>query len=727
MANPFQQKSRLRKLIYFGLILALFTISLMHRRFFIEPEAMALQLREQASGEVELTSSAVRLTLIGSRGIATAALWYTAREAQKKQQWNELELIVQSITKLQPHFISPWRFQGWNLAFNVAVECGRARDKFFYISRGLELLAEGERRNQGTQEADPASGTLRFPGNPDMRFDLGFFYQLKIAHSDDKYFMRSLLDMSCIDPAKRDPARFWAVDARGRRIVNEAELEAFCRSNPRLVRRLRDHMGRELPQQIIAFLEDNQEIPSRFENPSAASAGKETPLKKPREQFPILPNPRYPSPNLPDLTQSQFPYSFDVHRASAAWYNYAQEPLPPPDPDEALRRAPFDKVHYRLPKMATIIFRSYPARVTSYIAENLEEEGFFDNEDGWTIDDTRWFKSGPVTVGTETKYRAAPAWQIAYEKYLELGERNGLYFSNAKLLELGAKAMLFMNTYLAKKGTAVPRPDQLQGAMAESFEAKKRMDFRDRERNLVNYDSYLNQAAVELQEETVTTRKLFFRAKRLKEQFLQPQAIQVYEEAFPRWLEILLANPNYRRIPEIQNETFELEMRFLSLKQRRDRERLKSAILGVLQMGMVHLNVPFGANLPLLQLRSAEETSLLPLKLFEGPLERIYLLEAPPVLEDALRDYLVAVAAGAQQPLIIPSPFQQNRALMTEVARRDTVPAQIGFLVWRPLIGDPAIRETRQMHRLDLTPPSRLTSPPNMSGIPGMPFPKKQR
>ena len=158
-------------------------MSLIHRQIFLEPQAYRLQLREESRGEVELTSSAVRLMLTGSRGMAVTFLWYTAMDKQKRGEYHELELLVKSITKLQPYFITPWLYQSWNISFNVAVECDRPRDKYYYISRGLKLLAEGERRNRGAGKdsgnADP--GRIVFPGNPEMRHYMGFFYQLKIG------------------------------------------------------------------------------------------------------------------------------------------------------------------------------------------------------------------------------------------------------------------------------------------------------------------------------------------------------------------------------------------------------------------------------------------------------------------------------------------------------------------------------------------------------------------
>src|SRR5262245_11516933 len=250
MANPFSQKVRQRKFIYFALILVLLTGSLMHRKWWVEPEAVRLKLREVAKGEAELTGSAVRLTLTGSRGLAVTFLWSAALRQQERHEWNELELVTSAITKLQPYFITPWLFQGWNLAYNVSVECDRPHDKFYYVSRGLKLLAEGERRNT-EQSADPGEPGI---GQPDLRHFIGVAYQGKFGISDEKITMRALLDMSCIDPLRRDPALFWTTDPGGRKIVDPEKLAKLCQDQPRLIRRLREHLGYTDPKQIVAFL-----------------------------------------------------------------------------------------------------------------------------------------------------------------------------------------------------------------------------------------------------------------------------------------------------------------------------------------------------------------------------------------------------------------------------------------------------------------------------------------
>src|SRR5262245_62034321 len=137
MGVSFQEQSRKRKVLYTGLILGLFTATVLHKLWVLDPKAAMLGMRQEQLGAVELTGSALRLSLTGSRGLAVCFLWWTAIEKQKRHEWNKLSKLVRSVTKLQPHFITPWLFQSWNLAYNVSVENDRIRDKYFYITQGI--------------------------------------------------------------------------------------------------------------------------------------------------------------------------------------------------------------------------------------------------------------------------------------------------------------------------------------------------------------------------------------------------------------------------------------------------------------------------------------------------------------------------------------------------------------------------------------------------------------
>lgn len=397
MGKSFQQQSLQRKLTYFVLIAVLFVATLFLRRQYVLAKAEELGLREKNQGEVELTGSALRLTLTGSRGLVVCALWMAAQDKQMKNEWNDLELLVRTLTKLQPHFVTPWLFQSWNLAYNVSVESDRIKDKYFYIASGINLLAEGERRNQD---------------NPDLRHHVGIYYQSKIGLSDEQNTFRSLFQMSCIDPLERDPTKF-RPKATDRYAIDLDEFKKFCEAHPFLIRRLREQLHCETPREVVDFLETNQRIPSRFQDVQNLANATVSPLKGEEDRFPVLP-PRVPKEFENELTnQSDLPDEFDNFGASRAWFSYAQDPtlLEPP----------------RFPRLLTlIIFQGYPARAEAYRAERLQKEGWFDDE-LWTISD--WFAGTTLKLGDPRRNWSEEAWQRAYQMYLEHGRKHGLYLT----------------------------------------------------------------------------------------------------------------------------------------------------------------------------------------------------------------------------------------------------------------------------------------------------------
>src|SRR5712692_8626850 len=406
--SNFQQQSLIRKLTYFGIILVLFAVTLGIRNlkgYGLNDQAKELSIRDEDLGEGDLTAQAVRLSLVGSRGITICGLWAAAQDKQAKHKWNELELLVRSLTKLQPHFIAPWRFQSWNLAYNVSVESDRVKDKYFYITRGIDLAAEGEHNNRN---------------NPDLRLDVGYFLQDKIGIADENSTLRCLFQLSLIDPLERNPARFRS--AGSDQVDNMAEFRDFCEKHPMLIRRMRDreHLNCYTPELVVDFLEANQRVPSRYEDTATATNQEATPLKPVNDRFPPLPpTSRYGSmwdELRVDSPSSQLGDSLDNFGAARAWFCYSQDPLH----DE----------HPRSPRLlSTVIFMSYPARAQHYLAERLEQEGWYDDT-GWEIRDWQFpdknQPQGPrstITVGKSDRW-AVEAWEKAFQMTKYRGENN---------------------------------------------------------------------------------------------------------------------------------------------------------------------------------------------------------------------------------------------------------------------------------------------------------------
>jgi hypothetical protein len=588
MATPLRQKALLRKISYFGAIFVLFTVSLIHRHLFLVPQAYRLQLREESRGEVELTSSAVRLMLTGSRGMAVTFLWYTAMDKQKRGEYHELELLVKSITKLQPYFITPWLYQSWNISFNVAVECDRPRDKYYYISRGLELLAEGERRNRGAGKDGGAGDPDRivFPGHPELRHYMGFFYQLKIGTSDERLTMRSLIEMSCIDPLERNPADFWKQEP-GKRVVDMEKFRAFTSKYPRLVRRLREQLKYESPDRIVKFLDDHKDIPNRFKPIDKSKQITVSELKSVVEQFPILPlheKDHWPDPLNRDLSARE---SIDVYLLCRTWYEFAQQPLPPPQDDGRPQAQDYDKVRYRVPRhMVTQLFRQYPARAQIYIAETLESEGFFDS-DGWEIQG--WFGDDTPRVGDDPKYFSRLAWDKGMEMYRDFGIKNGIYLTTLQIKELNELAKEARED-LHIRPDAPPPPvvpaDFREGKLAASLDAHTKLYYGAFFRRLSNFDTFFFQAEAERDPVTTAARKMLFIAEQKRKTDPPSELLlRYYEQAWPLYIHACLKFPRFAQVGSMQEDLYEIHQRYLGIGQSVYRESFKKKAVLAAKVG----------------------------------------------------------------------------------------------------------------------------------------------
>ncbi|MCA9078718.1 MAG: hypothetical protein KDA93_27085 [Planctomycetaceae bacterium] len=118
------------------------------------------RLGETTLGDVDPASATMNLVLLGMRGIAGSVLWVQADEQKRMKNWSELEQTTESIIKLQPRFLPVWRYQGWNLAFNVSAECDAVADRFFWVKRGGKFVMRGIEQNEDASELYHEVGTL---------------------------------------------------------------------------------------------------------------------------------------------------------------------------------------------------------------------------------------------------------------------------------------------------------------------------------------------------------------------------------------------------------------------------------------------------------------------------------------------------------------------------------------------------------------------------------------
>lgn len=133
------------------------------------------QLGESTLGDVDPSGAAANLVLLGLRGPAVTTLHLQAMKEKETKNWAKLRSSVNSIITLQPHFKKIWRFQGWNLAYNVSAEWDDVEDRFYWVKEGIKFVKDGSRRN--TKYAE-------------LSWELGRMSGSKIGESDERVFFR---------------------------------------------------------------------------------------------------------------------------------------------------------------------------------------------------------------------------------------------------------------------------------------------------------------------------------------------------------------------------------------------------------------------------------------------------------------------------------------------------------------------------------------------------------
>lgn len=180
-----QRGSFYRKVAYGAIIAVLLApLSLLSAPATVDSEGGALaQLRSEHRlgqadlGEIDPASETIKLATLGLRGLAVQLLWNNANDFKKKEDWTNLTATLEQLAKLQPNFITFWKFQSWNLSYNVSVEFDDYEDRYYWVRRGIQFLQQGARYNRDS---------------PQLLWELGWVLGQKIGRSDEKVQYRRL-------------------------------------------------------------------------------------------------------------------------------------------------------------------------------------------------------------------------------------------------------------------------------------------------------------------------------------------------------------------------------------------------------------------------------------------------------------------------------------------------------------------------------------------------------
>lgn len=180
-----ENKSFYRKIVYVVMLaVLLFPISYLGAPATVDDDGGKLALVRQDAGlgqsnlgEIDPASETIRMATLGLRGIAVSLLWNKANDYKKREDWTNFRATLEQLAKLQPYFISFWKYQAWNLSYNVSVELDDVRDRYNYVTRGVDFLKEGTKYNQF---------------NPHLISELGWFIGNKIGRADERVEYRRM-------------------------------------------------------------------------------------------------------------------------------------------------------------------------------------------------------------------------------------------------------------------------------------------------------------------------------------------------------------------------------------------------------------------------------------------------------------------------------------------------------------------------------------------------------
>ena len=81
------------------------------------------------------------MALGGFRGLISNFLWIRANDLQQDDKFFEAAQLADWITDLEPHFAQVWKFQAWNMAWNISVKFKETPGIFPTAGAGLKTAS----------------------------------------------------------------------------------------------------------------------------------------------------------------------------------------------------------------------------------------------------------------------------------------------------------------------------------------------------------------------------------------------------------------------------------------------------------------------------------------------------------------------------------------------------------------------------------------------------------
>jgi hypothetical protein len=100
-------------------------------------------LSQTQLGQIDPTSETIKLATFGLRGVAALVLWEKANDYKMTEDWANFSATLNQIIKVEPHFMSVWIHQAWNMSYNVSVEFDDYHERYRWVIKGIDYLKQG--------------------------------------------------------------------------------------------------------------------------------------------------------------------------------------------------------------------------------------------------------------------------------------------------------------------------------------------------------------------------------------------------------------------------------------------------------------------------------------------------------------------------------------------------------------------------------------------------------
>lgn len=184
------------------------------------------ELGESDLGDVDPSSAAMNLVLLGMRGVAVNLLYAEFDKQKDMKRWAEMQATTESIVRLQPHYEKVWEMNGWNLAYNTSAEWDAVPDRYSWVKKGGKFLIQGVKQNRKSTH---------------LQYHVANVYQKKIGTADESRFYR---DYFLHDP---DPKFKGGVDPD----FNPKELDNYLAAKEEYIKACNIEDTEHRPQHIL--------------------------------------------------------------------------------------------------------------------------------------------------------------------------------------------------------------------------------------------------------------------------------------------------------------------------------------------------------------------------------------------------------------------------------------------------------------------------------------------